>query len=64
MQALASYARFRDRHVPQPASPAFFISAKGTPVIYADFGDAFRKLVVLSGVGADSPVSPRIHVLL
>jgi integrase len=48
---------------PQPASPAFFISAKGTPVIYADFGDAFRKLVVLSGVGADSPVSPRIHDL-
>jgi hypothetical protein len=37
--------------VPQPASPAFFISAKGTPVIYADFGDAFRKLVVLSGGG-------------
>jgi integrase/recombinase XerD len=63
VQALASYARFRDRHVPRPASPAFFSSAKGTPVIYADFGAAFRKLVVLSGVGADSPVSPRIHDL-
>ena len=32
-------------------------------MIYADFGDAFRELVVLSGVGADSPVSPRIHDL-
>jgi len=63
VEALASYASFRDRHVPRPASPAFFLSAKGTPVIYADFGDAFRKLVVLSGVGADSPVSPRVHDL-
>jgi integrase len=63
VEALASYASFRDRHVSRPASPAFFISANGTPVIYADFGDAFRKLVAASGVGADSPVSPRIHDL-
>lgn len=63
VQALACYARFRDRHVPRPASPAFFISAKGTPVIYADFGDVFRKLVAVSGVGDGSPVSPRIHDL-
>lgn len=33
-------------------SPAYFISAKGTPVIYADFGDSFRKLVILSGGGS------------
>jgi integrase len=62
-EALACYARFRDQRVPRPASPAFFISAKGTPVIYADFGEFFRKLVTLSGVGAGSPVSPRIHDL-
>ena len=62
-EALAAYASFRDQHVHRPPSPAFFVSAKGTPVIYADFGDAFRKLVVLSGVGAGSPVSPRIHDL-
>ena len=49
-EALAAYASFRDQHVHRPPSPAFFVSAKGTPVIYADFGDAFRKLVVLSGV--------------
>jgi integrase/recombinase XerD len=63
VEALACYARFRGQHVPRPQSPAFFVSAKGTPVIYADFGDAFRKLVALSGVGAGSPVSPRIHDL-
>lgn len=63
VEALAAYAGFRDQHVPRPASPAFFVSAKGTAVIYADFGDAFRKLVAQSRVGADSPVSPRIHDL-
>ena len=63
VEALASYASFRDRHVPRPASPAFFLSAKGTPVIYADFGDAFRKLVAVSRVGAGSAVPPRIHDL-
>ena len=63
VEALDCYARFRDQRVPRPASPAFFISAKGTPVIYADFGDRFRKLLALSGVGAGSPVSPRIHDL-
>jgi integrase/recombinase XerD len=51
VQALACYASLRDRHVPRPASTAFFTSAKGTPVIYTDFGDAFRKLVVISGCG-------------
>jgi integrase len=63
VDALASYARFRDECVPRPKSPAFFCSTKGTPVIYTDFGTDFRKLVVLSGVGAGSPVSPRIHDL-
>jgi integrase/recombinase XerD len=61
--ALARYAGFRDQLVPRPVSPAFFISAKGTPVIYTDFGTDFRKLVALAGVGAGSPVSPRIHDL-
>ena len=32
-------------------------------MIYADFGDVFRKLVAVSGVGDGSPVSPRIHDL-
>ena len=32
-------------------------------MIYADFEDTFRKLMVLSGVGAGSPASPRIHDL-
>jgi integrase len=63
VEALACYARLRNQCVPRPASPAFFLSAKGTPVVYTDFGFCFRKLLDLSGVGAGSPVSPRIHDL-
>lgn len=63
LDALASYARIRDRHVQRPASPAFFVSAKGTPVIYAVFGAVFRELVATCGVGSGSTVFPRIHDL-
>jgi integrase/recombinase XerD len=61
--ALASYAESRDRYVSHPESPTFFITSKGTPVIYPDFGAKFRELVTASGVGARSPVRPRIHDL-
>jgi integrase/recombinase XerD len=63
IEALAAYARTRDRHVPHPSGRTFFVSAKGTPVIYGVFGTVFRKLLVASGVGADSAVHPRIHDL-
>jgi integrase len=61
VDALAAYADRRDRWVAQPLTPTFFMSTKGTRVIYTDFATAFRKLVIASGVGADSPVAPRIH---
>jgi integrase/recombinase XerD len=63
VDALASYAVVRDRLVPEPKASAFFLSKMGTPVAYSHFGDTFRKLVFVSGVGADSPVRPRIHDL-
>lgn len=63
VHALASYAEIRDRCVPHLKSPTFFLSRKGTPVIYPDFGTKFRELVTASGVGAGSPVRPRIHDL-
>ena len=63
VHALASYAQIRDDSVPHSKSPAFFITSKGTPVIYADFGAKFRELVTASGVGNGSPVTPRIHDL-
>lgn len=63
VDALSSYAEIRDRCVPHPRSPTFFVSKYGTPVIYTDFGTKFRALVTASGVGAGSPVRPRIHDL-
>jgi integrase len=61
--ALGEYARIRDRHVPAPASPRFFVSGKGTPIFYSDFGVKFRELVTRAGVGASSAVRPRVHDL-
>lgn len=61
--ALATYAHTRDRYQPRPSTLAFLVSTAGTPVLYADFGDAFRHLVRAAGIGQDSPVRPRIHDL-
>src|SRR3989304_1555496 len=63
VHALASSAGMRDRWQPQPKSSTFFVSMRGTPVCYADFGEAFRKLLATSGIGAGSSVRPRIHDL-
>jgi integrase/recombinase XerD len=60
-EALAAYAETRDHHVPRPTSPTFFITSKGTRVLYPEFGRTFRELLTATGVGAASPVRPRIH---
>jgi integrase/recombinase XerD len=61
MQALAGYARTRDQQLPRPGTTAFFVSTAGTPVAYSHFGAAFRRIITASGVGAGSPVRPRVH---
>jgi integrase/recombinase XerD len=63
VDALAFYAGARDRFVPGAKTSAFFIGQVGTPVVYSNFGQTFRELLFVSGVGADSPVRPRIHDL-
>jgi integrase len=63
VDALRGYARIRDRYVPHPASRTFFLSTKGTPVIYGVLGTVFRELLAATGVGADSTIRPRIHDL-
>ena len=62
-QALAAYARERDRSLPRPRERTFFVSTIGTAVIYSDFGATFRALVRDSGVGRDASARPRIHDL-
>ena len=61
VQALAAYAQVRDQQLPGPGTPAFFVSTAGTPAAYSHFGAAFRRLIAASGVGASSPVRPRVH---
>jgi integrase/recombinase XerD len=61
VQALAAYAQARDQQFPRPKTSAFLVSTAGTPVAYPHFGAAFRRIVQASGVGAGSPVRPRVH---
>lgn len=63
INALKDYTALRDRAVVRPSSPMFFLSSKGTPVIYTDFGVKFRELLRVTGVGAKSSAQPRIHDL-
>jgi integrase/recombinase XerD len=63
VDALKAYASLRDRVVAEPSSPTFFLSRKGTAVIYADFSEKFREVVHTTGVGSGSPARPRIHDL-
>jgi integrase len=63
VEALAAYARRRDRLQSSRKTPSFFVSIVGTRLIYADVGVTFRKLVGAAGIGARSSVHPRIHDL-
>ncbi len=59
--ALRAYARRRDRR--RPAATRLFVSLSGTPVAYSHFSATFRAAVRASGIGAGSPIRPRIHDL-
>jgi integrase len=53
VQALKTYARFRDRCHPIPRTDAFFVSERGTPPAYGTVDDTFR------GLRTHLPVPPR-----
>ncbi len=61
--ALALYARRRDERWLHPKTPNFFVSQQGTPLLYETVLRTFHQLLARSGVGAQSPVRPRIHGL-
>jgi integrase/recombinase XerD len=63
VNALERYAEQRDRLRPTSVSDSFFISLRGTRVIYECVLKTFRKLCENAGVGAGSTVHPRIHDL-
>ncbi|MCA1681968.1 MAG: tyrosine-type recombinase/integrase [Actinobacteria bacterium] len=63
IDALAAYARLRDTTFPEPRTTWFFVSLGGGPVAYSHFQATFRKAVVAAGIGAGSPIRPRVHDL-
>jgi integrase/recombinase XerD len=63
LTALDQYARLRDRLRPVPATARFFVSARGTPVIYPVVQDLFRRLCDRTGIGSGSANRPRVHDL-
>ncbi len=63
VQALADYAHRRDRLQPAPRAPSFFVSATGKRLLYTDVRDMFHTLLSGAGIGAGSPIRPRLHDL-
>jgi len=61
-RALADYSRLRDRHSPEPTTPAFFVSASGTRLSGGAFTGTFAKLIRQVGLeGAGERAHPRAH---
>jgi integrase len=64
VDALAAYARARDRLCPRPAGPAFFVSTAGTRLLYCNAHLAWLELVRRAGLQPRSATCrPRPHDL-
>jgi integrase/recombinase XerD len=61
VDALERYDHTRQRLLPDPSTDSFFVSLRGTRVIYECVWPMHRKLCERAGVGAGSTVTPRIH---
>jgi integrase/recombinase XerD len=62
-QALARYARERDRLVRRRRTRAFFVSTAGTRLIYQNVHEIFFRLVAIAGLADRPPRRPHIHDL-
>ena len=63
IKALQEYARRRDKLCPRPRSDSFFVSLRGTRIIYECVQPTFRMLCDSAGVGAGAAHRPRAHDL-
>lgn len=62
MTALAGYGQLRDRHFPQPKTPAMLVSTAGTRLISQGVHYVFARLVRQAGLQPRSPeCRPRLH---
>ncbi|MCA1699632.1 MAG: tyrosine-type recombinase/integrase [Actinobacteria bacterium] len=63
-EALREYSRLRDRYLPEPKTPAFFVSTSGTRLAKGTFNQTFAKLIREVGLeGRGERVRPRPHDL-
>jgi site-specific recombinase XerD len=61
--ALQAYERARNRILPRPKSPAFFLSAKGTRLLRQDVSRTFAWALRRADLSDRKPRRPRIHDL-
>ncbi|MDA8040008.1 MAG: tyrosine-type recombinase/integrase [Actinomycetota bacterium] len=61
LAALEHYAQVRDQLCERPTTRSFFVSVRGTRLIYPVVQQVFRRLCAETGVGAKAPNRPRIH---
>lgn len=61
--ALHSYADLRDRLCTDPPTASFFVSMRGTRVIYQCVQDTFRRLCDTAGIGQGAGPRPHLHGL-
>jgi integrase/recombinase XerD len=64
VRALRDYARLRDTHIPEPATPAFFISARGRRMAREELNRTFTQLIREVGLdGRGTRARPRPYDL-
>lgn len=63
LAALQRCAEVRDALCEKPATQSFFVSVRGTRLIYPVVQQVFRRLCDAGGVGEGSPTPPRVHDL-
>jgi len=63
VQALQDYGRRREQLCPHPSSESFFVSLRGTRIIYECVWPTFRTLCDRAAVGTGAAHPPRVHDL-
>ena len=61
LAALERYGQVRDELCQRPLTHGFFVSVRGTRLIYPVVQQVFRRLCDEAGIGASSPRPPRLH---
>jgi integrase/recombinase XerD len=61
MEALERYQHRRRRLYPHPKTDSFFVSLRGTRVIYECVWPTFRRLCEQTRIGEGAPITPTLH---